>query len=361
MKKIFCLLFFVIFSISVLIAEEVAEDSVPPKEENSQSTIYASSENMLDETEGSSNVGLSFFAKTVKFFNNIPFAIDVGLEGAANGTVTYTSAVYSWSPYLHTRLNFEYEQSLGYEQGNNVNDEIQLSPLNNFTLQFYPLEQHVFFNKTRESQFSYGVGIQYLQLNEKGKITGWTNGDRFGVGSGTEEFFAYKYENETKSHLIGPLARCYFRVPLTSFIVFNSETIINPINAFYSSSDADLFLTGSGTSYTKSNSYNDFFWTYTDIKETVHLDFFNLFALVMNYSFRRADYDYYNLYNKFLPIENTSVNQNVFKVGVSLVAVGKTYVRLKSGIYYEHKWSKNNITNIQLYEGKWTVSLGLDF
>lgn len=366
MKKFFCAVFSLLVSVMILFAEETTEKQSP--EENSteaeqvpNSTIYESSDKLLKNTESSSNAGLSFFAKTVKLLNSIPLAFDVGLEGASNGTVTYVSSVYSWTEYLHTRLNFEYERSLGYEHGTTLMDEIQLSPIENYTLQFYPAEHHIFFNKSHQSQFSYGAGVQYLQLNEKGNITGWLDGDVLNIASGSDELFAYKYLNETRSHLIGPIMRCYFRIPLTSFIVFNSETIINPINGFYSKSDADLFVTGKDISYKKSNSYDDFFWTFTDIKETVHLDFFNLFAIVMNYSFRRADYDYYELYNKVLPINGTSVNQNVFKVGASLVAVGKTYVRLKSGIYYEHKWSKNNITNERLYEGKWTVSLGLDF
>lgn len=345
------------------VLEESGKSGVAEKDGKSEKTIiYETPGNMLKETEDSRNMGVSFFAKSVKLIQKIPFAIDVGLEGASNGTVTYLSAVYSWTDWFHTRFNFEYEHSLGYEKGTTARDEVQLYPLNMFTFQFFPIEHHIFFNKSQQSQFSYGIGMQYIYRAENTSITGWFSGsDLLGAESNSSDIFFYKYENETENNIFGPIARCYFRIPLTSFIVFNSETLMNPINGYFSESDAHYSMREKAGVILNDNSYNNFYWTYSDIKETVHFDFFNLFAAVFCFNFQHIDYDYYSLYNNLLPVNSTSVNQYVFKVGLSLINVGKTNVRLKSGVYYEHKWTKNNITNIQLYEGKWTVSLGLDF
>lgn len=357
MKKLFCLFIALVFSSGLLFAEEEAEKE---DVESSKTTIYESSNDLLDETENSENIGFSFLAKTLKFVKKIPFDFIVGMEGAANGTNTYVSADYAWTPAIHTRLNFEYQHSLLYEKGDFYNEEIQLSPLNYYSFQLFPVEYHVFFNKKHTSQFTCTLGVQYLHSNQDTEITGWkselVSSEK---GDSTKELLDYKYKNHTDNYLVGPLARFYFRIPLNSFIVFNSETLVNPINAYFTDSSANYYLFSADDVKSNSNTFNNFNWTFTEVKQTCHLDLFNLFAVVANYSFRNTENNYFDLYNVNLPISNTNFDQHIFKVGVSLVATGKTVVRLKSGIYYEHKWSKNNITNIKTYEGNWAIALGL--
>lgn len=357
MKKLFCLFAVLVFSAGLLFSEEETEkEDVEP----SRTTIYESSENLLDETENSENVGFSIMAKTLNLIRKVPFDFIVGMEGAANGTNSYVSADYAWTPAIHTRGNFEYQHSLLYEKGSRYNDEIQLSPLNYFFFQIFPVEYHIFFNKKQTSQFTCSLGVQYLHYSQDTEITGWNTAfvnDKDNTES--KELFDYKYLNHTENHLVGPLARFYFRIPLNSFIVFNSETLVNPINAYFTDSSAEYYLFSADAVRLNDSEFNNFDWTFTEVRQTCHFDFFNFLAVVFNYSFRNTENNYFDLYNINLPVSNTNFDQHIFKVGVSLVATGKTVVRLKSGIYYEHKWSKNNITNIKTYEGNWAIALGL--
>lgn len=325
-----------------------------------------SSQELLEKGSKSNNKFTAFFANVFKLVKNIPFSIDIGTEGALHGNNTYYSATYKWTPSIYSYCKVEMKNTLeNYAIGIYRDDRVEES-VNNNSIDFIPFEHHLFFNKEKNRQFSYGIGINGTHQKGRFSYKGWNFGP-------FEETFIYGFQmgqvNATGKidyFSVSPLLTGYFKIPLTEFMVFNSETSILPISFFLNRQKAvHSQINDDGNLYRFENSFSQNDWNNSEIRQSFHLDFFNFFAVVANFKYAHNSNDYLYFYMPNIPNLTLKTDTFTLKVGGCLISVGKTFVRLKTGIFYEHEWEWNSfgdgIGSFFSSKGQVKISLGVDY
>lgn len=274
----------------------------------------------------------NFFIRTYKTFSSLPLYFDLGCEPQLNGNKIYGSLEYDWSRKYISFLGTSYATKLDSKTQDFGNTE---SKQTNLEINFKPYLIRFANRKNPQKQITFEPG--FLMLYEIDDLITNTISD-------------YIKENQSKSN--GLLQTEYFvksfnyipyistkmKFPLGKYISLNNDFLFSPIYYNVTKNTTNVKFTdvaqvplAKPTVSESSVEYRGISTPYTTAN--VYVNFFNLFALVSGVTYKRTTYrseetDYIS-----------TINLIKWRTGLSLLNLGKTELRFKTGIFYEYTWN----------------------
>ena len=116
-------------------------------------------------------------------------------------------------------------------------------------------------------------------------------------------------------------------------------------------------------------SYNDFAFCDNYLDATIMFGFFNMLATSLRFTYNRIHQndvtakpldplatEYTD--KDFIKEENLYEQMNL-KLGISIINIGKSDIRLKTGVFYEWSWKKNHNLDTIEKDGRWLFGVGM--
>lgn len=315
----------------------------------------------------------NIFIRLISFIHNLPFGFDLGCEPTTNGSITYFNLRYNWTDdeWLSSKLLFNYGTSLYTEREED----------------FPSSDNPLFYNKKDTAVDFKLVPLAYKFKSKKNNSQYFTLEP--GLNYRYEKVdlrysYLYQYENETflryfnyEQNINTNIFRPYFSgtlyTPVGSLFSAHLEVLYSPIYFDWINTD---FLFSNPT-YNNSlvagknikMSYNDFVFCDNYLDATIMFGFFNMLATSLRFSYNRIHQKDVTAksYNSqvteytdsdFYKSENLIEHINL-KLGISLINIGKSDIRLKTGVFYEWTWKKNHNLNTMDKDGRWIFGVGM--
>lgn len=325
------------------------------------SPIYAQEKN-LEPSESAAVEEKGFVSSVLDFIVNGPYYINIGCEPTINnGSETFGSLEYKWTPSFSSQIYFEKGDDLSISESRNDAGESYkyTSDSTDYFLKVFPYKKY-FLDPGSNKYFSLslGVAMEYIDTLVTGDaiFPGSAYGEDMQVD---DKYFGvcYSFEKQ-KYYLIGPCIDFNYKFPITSWLNFRTDNTFVP---FYYLGNTISHHYGyvNYESYPEQNISNGCFNTGI-LSVKCHWDFYELFAIVVNYEFFRL-VKYNAFYNESNEIDayRSTVTNNVLRFGAALLESTSTYVRIQTGFYREYSWT--SMDDFNDLTGKWVLSVSVGF
>ena len=315
----------------------------------------------------------NFFIRMISFIHNLPFGFDLGCEPTTNGSITYFNLRYNWTSdeWLSSKLLFNYGTSLYTDK---ENDSIVLNGMTSFynkkdtavDFKLVPLAYKFKSKKNLSQYFTLEPGLNYRF--EKINL-------RYNYNLESDSLISYfNCEQEKYTNIFRPYFSGTLYTPVGSLFSAHLEVLYAPIYFAWLNSDERFSYPYYQNSLIKEiknvkMSYNDFAFCDNYLDATIMFGFFNMLATSLRFTYSRlhqndvtakADNSQATEYTDKDFIKNENLYEQInLKLGFSLINIGKSDIRLKTGVFYEWSWKKNHNLNSMQKSGRWVFGVGM--
>ncbi|WP_027729076.1 hypothetical protein [Treponema sp. C6A8] len=315
----------------------------------------------------------NLFIKVISFIHNLPFGFDLGCEPTNNGSITYFNLRYNWTAdeWLSSKFLFNYGSSLYTDKDNEVTVSENYVFYNRkdtaFDFKIVPLAYKFKSKKNNSSYFTLEPGLNY-RYEMVDLHYGYPYLDLFNENMRYRDCEQNQYTNIFRPYFSGTLY-----TPVGSFFSAHLEVLYAPIYFGWLNTDINYRSYSYNDSAIRTAgykmSYNDFAFSDNYLDVTIMFGFFNMLATSFRFTYNRIHQNDVSQNNiqpdkteytdkDFTKDENIYETLNL-KLGLSLINIGKSDIRLKTGVFYEWKWRKNHNLDTMVRDGRWVFGVGM--
>lgn len=299
----------------------------------------------------------NFLVRAYKKIISLPLYFDLGCEPQLNGNKTYLSLEYDWSKKYSSFLTVSYATKLDLDSTDFTNSETKqitseadLKPYiitfrsKNNPKKFITFEPGLLFSFESDDLVEKEVSKSPDEIDNSTKFNAFTE---------------MEYKVESINFI--PYVATKMKFPLGKYVSLNSDFLFSPI--FYNNTEnntikryADVTqnpLPTSLTSYWKGSSeYSGVSVPY--LTANVYVNLINRLALVSGVSYKRTNYRSKEPQTTDLG----AINLIKWRSGISILNLGKTELRFKTGVYYEYTWNLYESTDqLSTKSGSWIIGV----
>lgn len=316
----------------------------------------------------------NLFIRLISFIHNLPFGFDLGCEPTTNGSITYFNLRYNWTPdeWLSSKILFNYGTSLYTDKESNLKFAGNPSFYNKkdtaLDFKLVPLSYKFKSKKNGSQYFTLEPGLNYRLETVDLRYN-------YVYQTGSENLISYLYsEQDRYTNIFRPYFSGTLYTPVGSLFSAHLEVLYAPIYFTWLNSDAKYNYPNYQNSSTseiinKKMSYNDFAFCDNYLDATIMFGFFNMLATSLRFTYNRIHQndvtakplnplatEYTD--KDFIKEENLYEQMNL-KLGISIINIGKSDIRLKTGVFYEWSWKKNHNLDTIEKDGRWLFGVGM--
>ncbi len=300
----------------------------------------------------------NLFIRLISFIHNLPFGFDLGCEPTTNGSITYFNLRYNWTAdeWLSSKILFNYGTSLYTDRESDITLAEKPSVYNKkdtaIDFRLVPFAYKFKSKKNNSKYFTLEPGLNYRFEKSDTRL--------YNIYQVTSENFIRfdNWEQERNTHIFRPYFSGSLYTPVGSLFSAHLEVLYAPIYyTWQSTGDKFTYSSYKNSSLdeikTDEASYNDFAFCDNYLDTTIMFGFFNMLATSLRFTYNRIHQN-----NDYIKKDNLYEQMNL-KLGLSLINIGKSDIRLKTGVFYEWTWKKNhNLDKIEK-EGRWVFGVGM--
>lgn len=343
MKKPVQFLIFLLLFTPIFAQEQSSEETV-------EETAVSSTVEEPDTKQDENLEGLNSAIEKIK---SLPFSFDIGCEPELNGSKTFTTFRYSWSPKYYTILDLSFTSKMQEHDEISVDNKNYMTTKSNiksFEIGIEPMSIKYFIKSNENMYISINPGFKYTWTKTN------TSTSRIIFPQAPLEASLGLIETDSIMHNFMPYFAVNVKYPLHKYISLNGTFTVAP--AFGSVTNYDITvstpLAATPQTSSASNTSTKFSTPYFDA--TIHLDFFNFIALVTSCNYMKTTYDAFE--DSMSHDNNRTYSTINWRIGGCFINLGHAGFRFKSGMYYEHTWEKTPTTNNSFIDyGKWIIGV----
>lgn len=297
----------------------------------------------------------NFFVRAYKTLLSLPFYFDLGCEPQLNGNKTYLSLEYDWSKKYSSFLTVSYATKLDLDS----TTDFDSSEAEQLTFEADLKPYIIAFKSKKNAQKFITFEPGFLFSFESDDLIAKDIREYSDESAKTNIFTEVEYKVESINLI--PYIATKMKFPLGKYVSLNSDFLFSPL--FYNDTEnnttvryADVTQNPLPTSLSSvwqgSSEYSGISVPY--ITANVYVNLINRLALVSGVTYKRTNYRSKEPQTTDLG----AINLIKWRSGISILNLGKTELRFKTGIYYEYTWNLYESTDqLSTKSGSWIIGV----